>query len=342
MQIARTRTSRFFLVVLHLVCVSTHLRRKETAAAISTIQSVQYPAGNSNQQSKHNNGVYNSNKLEPYWLQDAYDQKCFDLRGHFSECGDANLWRVIPKSKRDSYHSMLRQWIRWAREKVDGDQQAFIEEYYSLQVFADDISKFYGGKLSEEENEDKDCLSRQKKDNKLVIVPCSEDKAWHWKVNEYGMLHFAKPVRGSGTKKHLLNNKRQHHLESCVWRNHNVSSEEAFLLSCDGNQPANKNRNSTTSLDANGKKNRVVQIQFVRHNYLQGEDTQLSTPSTIKEVSNNNIKLQAQEHINMGNQEKSSPQPPPRQKDTSTMSSSLSSSAETSTKNNLPPFKHKV
>mmetsp|Transcript_43354 Transcript_43354/g.47046 ORF Transcript_43354/g.47046 Transcript_43354/m.47046 type:complete len:92 (+) Transcript_43354:213-488(+) len=91
MQIARTRTSRFFLVVLHLVCVSTHLRRKEIAAAISTIQSLQYPAvstiysvtENSNQQSKHNDddddGVNNSNsnKLEPYWLQDAYDKKMF-------------------------------------------------------------------------------------------------------------------------------------------------------------------------------------------------------------------------------------------------------------------------
>jgi len=352
MQIARTRTSRFFLVVLHLVCVSTHLRRKEIAAAISTIQSLQYPAvstiysvtENSNQQSKHNDddddGVNNSNsnKLEPYWLQDAYDKKCFDLRGHFSECGDANLWRVVPKSKRDSYHSMLRQWIRWAREKVDGDQQASIEEYYALQVFVDDISKFYGVKLSEEKNEDKDCLSRQKKDNKLVIVPCSEDKAWHWKVNEHGMLHFAKPVRGSGTKKHLLNNKRHHHLESCVWRNHNVLSEEAFLHSCDGNQPANKNRNSTTSLDENGEKNRVVQIQFVRHNYLQEEGTQLPTLSTIKEVSNNNIKSQAQEHINIGKQEEYSPQPPPpQQKETSTMTSSLSSSAESSTKINLPP-----
>ena len=121
MLIVKTRSSRFFVVVLHLVCVSTRLRSTETREnetfiflreTASTIESQTVHTVASivslNEISDLNAAISNTNKLEPCWIQDALDQKCLGPMGHFSECGDANLWRIIPKSKR---HARRRQWI---------------------------------------------------------------------------------------------------------------------------------------------------------------------------------------------------------------------------------------
>lgn len=118
----------------------------------------------------------------------------------------------------------------------------------------------------------KDCMTRRRKDNKLVVVSCSEERAWYWRVNEYGVLYFDKPARGFGSssrrassanKKRLLN-KRQN-LESCVWRR---DSSKAFLSPCDGNLPSLRvqNRTLSSSIDWNTE-GRVAQVQFVRHNF---------------------------------------------------------------------------
>jgi len=295
MLIATTRSSRLFLVVLHLVCASTYLRPRnrrngvsfifweETAAAIQS-HSVQTATSiiSLAESNNRNARIHDIGNLEPYWLQDAQDQKCFGSMGLFSECGDANLWRVIPKSKR---HVRRRQWIRWAIEDDDVDQEA-LQEYFALQVFDQDISEFYDpfrtnpvdGNVQtsspafiNEDFTDKECMTRRRKDNKLVIVPCHEDRAWYWRLNEYGILHFDKPARGfvgssrrasAANRKRLLN-KRQN-LELCLWKK---NKSEAVLSSCDGNQSPTMNYNATSSLlDGNGEE-RVTQMQFVRHNY---------------------------------------------------------------------------
>jgi len=262
--------------------------------------------------SDRNAAIHNINKLEPYWLQDAHDQKCLGPMSHFSECGDANLWQMIPKSKR---HARRRQWIRWAIEDDDDDQQE-LQGYYALQIFDQDISEFYSlrsEKLSErnaqeaspaDNNADfinKECMTRRRKDNKLVIVPCSEDRAWYWRVNEYGILHFDKPARGfgsnsrrasSGNKKRLLN-KRQN-LESCVWRK---NASEAVLSPCDGNQPSIRVQNKK-SANLNGDK-RVAQVQFVRHNYQRDVYIDHSSPSgSTKKVINNKMQIRIGKHSN--------------------------------------------
>ncbi|OEU18508.1 hypothetical protein FRACYDRAFT_268329, partial [Fragilariopsis cylindrus CCMP1102] len=138
MTIARTRSSRFFLVVLHLVCpvLTTISITGEIKNPSSSIKQQQEEDANNNN-IRNNNNNNNNNKLpviEPYWLQDANDSKCFGPMGLFSECGDSNLWRVIPKSKR---HARRRQWIRWATEDVDyeNQQEALIQGYYALQVY---------------------------------------------------------------------------------------------------------------------------------------------------------------------------------------------------------------
>jgi hypothetical protein len=307
MLIAKTRSSRFFIVVLHLVCVSTHLRSKEPTRnksfifwreieAMAQTQTIHTAASMNSmtENSNRNTAIHDINQLEPYWLQDANDQLCLGPMGHFSECGDANLWRMIPKSMR---HARRRQWIRWALE-ADEDDQEELQGYYALQIFHQDISEFYSirdEKLSARNTQgvspadsdadfiNSECLTRRRKDNKLVVVPCSEDRAWYWRVNEYGVLYFEKPARGfgsssrratSGNKKRLLN-KRQS-LESCMWRKNETV---AVLSPCDGNERSfSVQYKTTSSLDSNGEE-RVAEVQFVRYDYqrdVHAQHAQLS------------------------------------------------------------------
>ena len=312
MLIVKTRSSRFFIIVLHLVCVSTRLRSKESTenaafifvretAATTQTQTVVTAASLASlmESSNENAATHDTNRIEPFWLQDAYDQKCLGPMGHFSECGDANLWRIIPKSKR---HARRRQWIRWAIED-DGDDPQELKGFYALQIFDLDISQFYNlereeiernaQEVSSSENNvafiNKECLTRRRKDNKLVIVPCSEDRAWYWRINEYGILHFQKPTRGfgggsrrgsPGIKTRLLN-KRQN-LESCVWMR---NSSIAALSPCDGNQPFLNEQNTTSfsSSDSNGE-GRVAQLEFVRHNYQRDANIFSPLPSEFSKT----------------------------------------------------------
>ena len=453
--IARSRSSRFFLIVLHLVCVSTHLQRKQISA--TTIQNaiLQFlPFGdinmdvddndsddsrrgssatfsrttaterNSNKASssssssskeQHNNNNSNRNsRLDPYWLQDSYDQKCLGPMGLFSECGDANLWKVIPKSKRDS---KLRQFIRWASEEEEDDtgrddyqqqdatQLVLGDGYYALQVFDEDLSALYynnnynknsilfdtdqqgqryprsvaeqsvasNNNISkkngsdEEEFKKKDCLTRRRKDNKLVIVSCSHDRAWYWKINKFGTLHFDKPTRGfggistnTGTMKQrsLLqqNSNRQHNLESCMWRYHNVSlssssssssSSEAFLLPCDGNRPVGEigNRKTAKSLllneDGGGgggasENSRVVQMQFVSHNYLQAQPENVIQVPLPPLPRIKGLSKQRQQHQQIDTVEKRNDILNPSLKVSSAVDSTITATAAASEKINLP------
>jgi hypothetical protein len=271
--LARTRSTRLFVVLLHLVGVSTDLEPSSSGgfrpfwndAGIMGVNpaSILLEISDPSKQGLNN--------LQPHWLQDAQDQNCLGPMGTFSACGDASLWRVIPLAKR---HARRRQFIRWATEDDDVDGDA--PQGYALQVF-DGTINFYGDKatrrlpsetpskssrksglgLTGEDFSDKECLTRRRKDKRLVMVPCSEDRAWFWKVNELGILHFDKPSRGGSSRKgsnqRKLLNKRQS-LE-CVWRN----ATEAVLLSCDGRHLSH--HANTTIVDDGA---RVVQIQFVR------------------------------------------------------------------------------
>lgn len=302
------------MVVLHLVCVSTNLRSKETTEnrsflfwgeteATPQVQTLH----TADSVTRQNAAIHNVKQLEPYWLQDSLDQQCLGPMGRFSECGDANLWRMIPKSMR---HARRRKWIQWALE-ADDDDQGDLQGYYALQIFEQEISEFYGslnGRVSEgkasgtspaghsEDYFNKECITRRRKDNKLVVVPCSEDRAWYWRVNEYGVLHFDKPARGfgtsgrrtsSGSTKRLLN-KRQN-LDSCVWRK---DGSEAFLSPCDGDKASIsvENRAPSSSLDWNGE-GRVAQMQFVRHSFQRDPHMIQSTLSASSEILQNSKPL---------------------------------------------------
>lgn len=267
--LARTRSTRLFVVLLHLVGVSTDLPPSSlfrifwNDAGIVGVNPASVLLESSDPSKQE------LDDLQPHWLQDAHDQKCFGPMGTFSECGDATLWRVIPTAKK---HSRRRQWGRWATEDDDLDRDG-----YALQVFdgtptfyrhessrilqPDSQSNPHGTDPRSFVNEDfsgKECLTPRKNDNALVLRPCSEDRAWFWKVNELGILHYSKSAkritsRRANNEKRLLNKSQS---LDCLWRN----ATAALLLHCDGRRPS-RHANATAAQDIDET---VVQIEFVR------------------------------------------------------------------------------
>jgi hypothetical protein len=270
MVFATTRSSRFFVVLLHLVGVSTNLGRNhfsflqrfwnETLTTTGTIQGVNpssIPLEITDTYSPQNVPHIDELLEEPHWLQDASDQKCLGPMSSWAECGDSTLWRIIPSSKR---HARRRQWIRWATEEDESDNnnnhtvEKAGPQAYAIQLVDDSIMTTTTKKTTFNDITEKECLSRRRKDNTLVVVPCSQDRAWFWKINEFGILYFDKPVRGTtskqNTKKRLLN-KRQN--LDCLWRN----ASEALISSCDGRAPSPGSQDDM-------KNGNAVQIQLVR------------------------------------------------------------------------------
>jgi hypothetical protein len=84
----RTRSSRFFVILLHLVGVSHHLPRSRRSGIVGVqpwpivLETVKI-------------GEFSLGSTEPVWLQDSTDKTCLGPTGKFTECGDATLWFVI-------------------------------------------------------------------------------------------------------------------------------------------------------------------------------------------------------------------------------------------------------
>lgn len=134
----RTRSSRFFVILLHLLGVSNHhlpswyydlitTTDSERTSFYSGIRGV-HPhsivlerlelqqvggldgvewlddgdsASSSQENSQRTESQYTaipSQNREPFWLQDSRDGKCLGPNGGFSECGDATLWFILRRS----------------------------------------------------------------------------------------------------------------------------------------------------------------------------------------------------------------------------------------------------
>lgn len=285
-----TRKSRFFVVLLHLLGVSRHLPSSYFNGWNNGIIGVN-PVSVVLESIDPTTLLHDVEsrillKRQPHWLQDTSsgDQKCLDPMGGFSECGDATSWIVVPKysSKRQA---KWRQWITWATEEEETEENTSASriEGYALQLIddhtiflttehmkknkQDDEQSVHTTGLSRpgssrEEHQSpsrigitsKECLTRRRRDNELVLVPCSQERAWGWQFNEDGILHFKKskgaPPKITSSAKRLSQKSPSNNLE-CLGRN----STHAILIPCDGRRPVGGSR---------ARPDQVVQIAIVR------------------------------------------------------------------------------
>lgn len=253
--IVRTRSSRLFVVLLHFLGVSTHFPSSWMQPGIRGVnpQSIVLESSDPLMLLRDTDRSY----LQPHWIQDTFDHSCLGFMGKFSECGDATMWLVIPRRR---INTRRRQWVaRWATELNENSDQDIEQQGYALQMMdnnnyllndgdneSSSISEYYWEDMSE-----KECLTRRRKDNTLVLAPCSQERAWAWHFNENGILYFEKQRNNRKTTKtkRLLNKQRS--LE-CVGRN----LTDAFIRNCNG---------ETSQIElASDTEERVVQIKLVR------------------------------------------------------------------------------
>jgi hypothetical protein len=155
----------------------------------------------------------------------------------------------------NSSHSGKHGWCKFSEhlKKPQG---------YALQLVDDANNYLHNGEegsapsiVSSQDFSQKECLTRRRKDSKLVLAPCSQERSWSWQFNEHGILHFekkSKNKKSSNNKNKRILLKKQKTLEQCVWRN----ATEALLLPCDDEA---SQVNLTSDVEE-----RVVQIALVR------------------------------------------------------------------------------
>lgn len=269
-----TRSSRFFVVLLHLVGVSTHLPSSLSGRSgivgvnpLSIVLETLDPSSFDLDSEEPNIRIQ---PHQPHWLQDILgDQTCLDPMGGFSECGDATLWLVVPK-KSSRRQATWRKWITWATEEEETEENTSSSRIqgFALQLYDDTHQQqplapqqevnnvdqlawslssytfhysYYHTRSPSVDLSEKECLTRRRRDNQLVLVPCSQDRAWAWHFNEHGILHFKKPKSSTPKKeesadlkqdkqKRKLDKKGKKTLE-CLARN---ATHSAILTHCDG------------------------------------------------------------------------------------------------------------
>mmetsp|Transcript_36823 Transcript_36823/g.89429 ORF Transcript_36823/g.89429 Transcript_36823/m.89429 type:complete len:851 (+) Transcript_36823:238-2790(+) len=240
MILVKTRSSRLFLVSLHLLGVSTHFPSTWRDTGILGVNTQSIVLEISDPLSVLNDEQRSQN--QPFWLQDSVDQTCLGPMGVFSECGDASFWFVIPKRRRQS--SRLN-WFRFAEEELGYDRDSSPEGYalqpadsYSyLFLTAENISEPLMTHASQD-IANKECLTRSRKDNTLILAPCVQERSWSWQFNENGILYFEKKKknknRGTPKGKRLLGKQK---ILECVGKN----STNAVVFPCNGRASSTSN-----------------------------------------------------------------------------------------------------
>jgi len=161
----RSRSSRLFIVLLHLVGVSTNLPGNSFLAAlfpngqsgmgivgVNPLAILLEPlelqvAGGLEELLNHLEiGGHNVDETllkEPYWLQDDSDGKCLGPAG-FSDCGDATLWKIRRRKVRkcnsgyDAKENCRRRGplsFLWRRKAADMEQDDEPQWEYGFELF---------------------------------------------------------------------------------------------------------------------------------------------------------------------------------------------------------------
>mmetsp|Transcript_27624 Transcript_27624/g.40786 ORF Transcript_27624/g.40786 Transcript_27624/m.40786 type:complete len:934 (+) Transcript_27624:202-3003(+) len=224
----RTRSSRLFAVLLHVVGVSTNLPTPSAGSGSTVINPLSVilevlRLDEDGLDSLIRKAIDESDEeesyilSEPFWIQDQADGLCLSPFG-FSDCGDASLWYIRSKSKK-------RQRI-WARSKPSQDENSYGLEYLNT------------------ENTKRECLLTSKrrvlKENApLPFGSCSShpDRVFGWKIDGRGILHSYK---GKTAKNSVT--------AQCLWRYNSTGSTLGFCSPDFDNGPIDGRRLAKLSL----------------------------------------------------------------------------------------------
>jgi len=224
----RTRSSRLFVVLLHVAGVSRNLHTKNGGTESTTINplSVILEVLRLDEEDglellirkaiDETDEDENQILSEPFWIQDQADGLCLSPFG-FSDCGDASLWYIRSKSKK-------RQRI-WSRSKHSEGGS------YGLEYFNTESTK-------------RECLltSRRRILRENAPVPfgscdTNSDRVFGWKIDGRGILHSYK---GKKTKNSVT--------AQCLWRYNSTGSTLAFCSPDFDKGPINGRRLAKLSL----------------------------------------------------------------------------------------------
>lgn len=224
----RSRSSRLFIVLLHLVGVPTNLPLNSSfwnvgivgvhpvAIVLDKLHLNGHIGGLDGLLRKLPNDIAESIMGDPYWLQDELDGKCLGPTG-FSECGDATLWilrRRIPLA------SAAGETNRKGRRKRD--QKKISEEVsdFAIQLLdtemisslshsggEQEMRRHFKRKRGDKNGSALECLVIEKpsrrngkdKDENLIwnfegeahllrLESCMKKEAWKWNVDGDGVI----------------------------------------------------------------------------------------------------------------------------------------------------------
>lgn len=216
-----TRSSRLFIILLHLVGVRTNLPLRHWKVGIVGVHPVSIVLENLPlDPSGGLDGLLRQLPIsvseaildDPYWLQDETDGKCFGPSG-FSECGDATLWILrrqnplrLPRNKTNKSNTQI----------YEIDQQT---AGYAIQLINTEVLPFNTRRDPENikkkmKSKDFECLILSKPNRKrnnrkyrsdsqssstitiggetypVHLGSCSNSNAWNWQVDGNGVLSY--------------------------------------------------------------------------------------------------------------------------------------------------------
>mmetsp|Transcript_15365 Transcript_15365/g.21934 ORF Transcript_15365/g.21934 Transcript_15365/m.21934 type:complete len:1025 (+) Transcript_15365:291-3365(+) len=222
----RSRSSRLFIVLLHLVGVSTHLPNNSIWTALFPngpgivgvqpitilLEALELKAGGGLNKLLRilDDAGFNVDDTilsESYWLQDDTDGKCLGPFG-FSECGDVTLWRIRRRpvrSRRYSKKEGKKRKIKFMSSifgpKNDDGPHGFTDFHhqewqYALQLIDENNQSYNQTNKTEVINmkssypdKNSECMIVSADDG-LSTGPCSSNKAWSWDISEEGVLNW--------------------------------------------------------------------------------------------------------------------------------------------------------
>jgi len=147
----RSRSSRLFIVLVHVIGVSNHLPRGMLGVQPVTIILETFEVAGLDSLVRQDDKIL----MEPYWLQDSHDMTCLGPNKKFSECGDATIWFIRQRPQRKRRAKCV--------------------------LFCDSLRNGYALEVLDQDK----CLTKH-----LDLGPCHVDTAWSWRFNNQGALVY--------------------------------------------------------------------------------------------------------------------------------------------------------